>query len=322
VSRAGFAGVQRHALIWTGDNWSTWEHLEMSLPQLLNLGLSGVPLAGADIGGFFDSCTPELLVRWTQLGALYPFARNNAAEGTPHQEPWAFGEPTTTRCRRAIELRYRLLPYLYTVVEEACRTGRPVLRPLFFEYPDDPRSRAIGDQALLGADLLLAPVVRPGARSRAVYLPRGRWLDIRDGTIHEGGDTLAQATLDEDLPLYLRAGRILPTGPVLRWTSERATDPLTLRVFPDEAGHASGVLYEDDGESTAYRADGWCRTTFEAAPSGTGTVVSAVRDGPGGYAPAPRRVEILCHGTSGRTRATLEDAAEWEVSLQSGVARG
>jgi alpha-glucosidase len=116
VTRAGFAGVQRHAIVWTGDNASYWEHLEMSLPQLINLGLSGIPIAGADIGGFFADCTPELLVRWTQLGSLYPFARNNSAKGTTRQEPWAWGEPTTTRCRRAIELRYRLLPYLYTLV--------------------------------------------------------------------------------------------------------------------------------------------------------------------------------------------------------------
>ena len=99
VSRSGFAGVQREAMSWTGDNWSTWEHLEMSIPQLLNMGLSGIPFAGADIGGFFDSCTPELLVRWTQVGALYPFARNNSATGTPRQEPWAWGEPTLSRCR-------------------------------------------------------------------------------------------------------------------------------------------------------------------------------------------------------------------------------
>jgi alpha-glucosidase len=135
VTRSGSAGIQRSATVWTGDNGSYWEHLEMSLPQLLNLGLSGIPLSGADIGGFFGDCPPELLVRWMQLRAWYPFARGNAATGTARQEPWVWGEPTTSRCRRAFELRYRLLPYLYGVVREASRTGRPILGPLLFHYP-------------------------------------------------------------------------------------------------------------------------------------------------------------------------------------------
>jgi alpha-glucosidase len=315
ISRAGFAGVQRHAMIWTGDNWSTWEHLEMSLPQLVNLGLSGVPLAGADIGGFFDSCTPELLVRWTQLGALYPFARNNSAEGTPHQEPWAFGEPTTSRCRRAIELRYRLLPYLYTVVEEASRTGWPVLRPLFFEYPDDGRAQVIGDEALVGRDLLIAPVTRPGQAARSVYLPPGRWLDLRDGTVHDAGDVLVRAGLDEDPPLFLRAGAMLPMGPVMRCTDERPIDPLTLHAFPDGAGHAAGTLYEDDGASNAYRAGGWCRTVFEAHVSGSDLVVRVRRDPAGSFVPAGRAVEVVLHGPRGAQRETLDDSGDWELTL-------
>jgi len=128
LSRAGYAGVQRYAAVWAGDNASFWEHLEMSLPQLLNMGLSGIAFCGADIGGFFENGSPELYARWMQLGSLYPFARSNSAKGASHNAPWAWGEQAEAICRRALELRYRLLPYLYTLFEEAARTGAPVLK--------------------------------------------------------------------------------------------------------------------------------------------------------------------------------------------------
>jgi alpha-glucosidase len=318
VSRSGFAGIQRDAMIWTGDNWSLWEHLEMSLPQLVNLGLSGLPLAGADIGGFFDSCSPELLVRWTQLGALYPFARNNSASGTARQEPWAFGEPTTSRCRRAIELRYRLLPYLATVVEEATRTGHPVLRPLWFHHPGDPDAQGIVDEAFVGRDLLIAPVMRPGKQAREVWLPPGGWYDIRTGRFERGGEAiLASATLDEAMPIFARAGSILPVGPVLQWTDERPLDRLVLDVFLDLDGRAEGELYEDDGASMEYLDGSWCRSEVQATTDAGGTEVRGRRQRRKGYEPPARTVEVVVHGASGRApdRASTPDGAAWNVSL-------
>ncbi len=315
VSRSGFAGVQRHAIVWTGDNWSYWEHLEMSLPQLMNLGLSGIPLAGADIGGFFADCPPELLVRWTQLGAFYPFARNNTAEGTARQEPWAWGEPTTSRCRRAIELRYRLLPYLYTVVEEAAATGRPILRPLFLHDPSDARARGISDEALLGRDLLIAPVVRPGKASREVYLPRGAWYDVRTCRLHEGGGSiLAAASLDDEIPHYARAGSVLPMGPPLQWTGDRPPDPLTLHVFPDASGRAGGTVYEDDGASLAYRRGDWRRTQVVAEPADRGTRVRL--RGEGSHVTQPRTLEIVVHGDGWASRVTREDGQDLELLVR------
>jgi alpha-glucosidase len=320
VTRSGFAGVQRHAIVWTGDNASTWEHLEMSLPQLLNLGLSGVPLAGADIGGFFEQCTPELLVRWTQLGAVYPFARNNSAAGTARQEVWAWGEPTLARCRRAIELRYRLLPYLYTVVEEATRTGWPVFRPLLFHHPIDPAGGLLDDQALVGRDVLVAPVLHPGKTARDAWLPAGGWVDLRTGTWVDGGTTvLVSAGLDEELPIFLRAGAIVPMGPVMQWTDERPTDPLTLHVLLGPDGTATGRLYEDDGASTAYRNGRSSVTTFDAGrdpASGDVTVVARRR---GSYDVPRRRVEVVLHGSEGASTSTAHDPGdpgEWLVKVR------
>jgi alpha-glucosidase len=315
ITRAGCTGVQQEAIVWSGDNRSTWEHLAMSLPQVLNLGLSGVAIAGADIGGFYEDCTPELLVRWTQLGALYPFARNNSANDTVRQEPWAFGEPTTSRCRRAIELRYRLLPYLYTVVEAATHTGAPVLRALLFEFPEDEGGRTIGDQAMLGSDLLLAPVLEPGASERNAWLPPGTWMDVRTGARYDGGERRClPASLDDDVPLLARAGSIVPMGPALRWSDERPLNPLTLHLVPGEDGAASGELYEDDGDSRGYLRGAWSRTRFEASTDATGaTRVTATRSG--AWAPPPRTVELELHGTEAVRRTSVADAPSWTVTI-------
>lgn len=219
ISRGGFAGIQRHAAVWTGDNQSTWEHLEMSLPQLMNMGLSGVPFAGADIGGFYGNCEPELFARWMQLGAFYPFARGNSAKGTARQEPWSFGPEIEDVCRPALEQRYRLLPYFATVLHEASRTGLPFLRPLFLQYPIDPATHLLHDQALVGRDLMIAPIVRPGKAVREVYLPSGTWFDMRTTKQQCGpAHVLADGSLQINMPLYARRQRnpIRATAPVDR----------------------------------------------------------------------------------------------------------
>ncbi|SDY38069.1 alpha-glucosidase [Micromonospora pattaloongensis] len=312
VSRAGFAGMQRHSMTWTGDNASYWEHLEMSLPQLQNLGLSGVPFAGADIGGFFADCGPELLARWYQAGAFYPYARNNCSKPCAPQEPWVWGPEIEAVCRRALELRYRLLPYLYTVFEEASRTGAPVLRPLLYHHADDPAARVRDDQALLGRDLLVAPVVRPGRISREVYLPAGRWYHLHSGAVESGPARLiVDAPLDGDAPVYVRGGAVLPLGPVMQWTGERPLDPLWLEVFPDETGVAEGELYEDDGVTRGHERGEWARTRY-AYRDGT---LTARRDGQ--FVPPDRTVRIRVHGdTGGHERQLARDDREWTVGTR------
>ncbi|RZU51901.1 uncharacterized protein DUF5110 [Krasilnikovia cinnamomea] len=294
LTRAGFTGVQRLAAVWTGDNASYWEHLAMSLPQLLNLGLSGVSFAGADIGGFFADCGPELLARWYQLGAFYPLARSNGSKECAEQEPWTWGPNIEAVCRRAMALRYRLLPYLYTVFEESARTGAPVLRPLLYHHGADRQARLCDDQAMLGEDLLVAPVLRPGREGRSVYLPAGLWYPLAGGAARRGpGRVPAAAPLDGDPPVYVRGGAVLPTGPELLWTGQRPLDPLTVSVHPDEHGRAGGRLYEDDGHTTAHRS-GASATTVFAYRDG---VLRADRDGE--HTPPPRAVRVLVHGPDG-----------------------
>ncbi|MBM3876096.1 MAG: hypothetical protein FJ386_05165 [Verrucomicrobia bacterium] len=205
LTRAGYAGIQRHAAVWTGDNSSTWEHLAASVPALLNLGLSGVAFCGADVGGFLDSPTPELFARWMQLGALTPFFRNHSNKDSRPQEPWEFGPEVERISRNAIRLRMKLLPYLAQCFAEASARGWPVMRPLLFHFQDDPIAAACNDQFLVGADLLVAPVLAPGIMARSVYLPRGRWRDAWTGRVLRGGRHVpAQAPLDR-IPLFVRA---------------------------------------------------------------------------------------------------------------------
>ncbi len=220
ISRAGYAGIQRYATVWTGDNSSTWEQLAGSVPMLLNLSLSGVAFCGADVGGFLDNAEGELLARWTQLAAFTPFFRNHCNKDACPQEPWAFGQKIEAICKRSIELRYRLLPYLETLFAEAHQRGTPIIRPLFYHYQDDPVAVGVGDQFLLGRDLLVAPVLQPGAVARCVYLPRGEWVNFwsRRGRHRGGRHIVARAPLDT-IPLFIRAGAKILLAPVRQFIS-------------------------------------------------------------------------------------------------------
>jgi alpha-glucosidase len=288
LTRAAYAGTHRYAAAWTGDNVSNWDHFRVSLPMLMSMGLSGQGFCGPDTGGFVGEPGGELHARWLQAAALFPFCRVHVAatgdvEGgvvieDRHREPWAFGETYTAVNRASIELRYRLLPYLYTCFEEMTRTGAPVMRPLFFDYPEDPRAHACEDQFLAGRDLLCAPVVHEGAETRTVYLPAGAWYDFHTGHRYEGGRSVEVEAPLQRLPLFVRAGAALPTQPVIQCTDESATVPLVFRVYI-ENGQASGEAYEDDGASMAYERGIWCRTRVGARVEGGKTVISAKREG-------------------------------------------
>jgi alpha-glucosidase len=258
LTRSGYAGIQRWSSVWTGDNHSRWEHLEMSLPMLCNLGLSGVAFCGADIGGFAGNATPELFARWMQVGMLYPLMRGHSAMTCIRQEPWAFGEPVESICRTYLELRYQLLPYFYTLFWEAAKTGAPILRPLLYHYPDDPKTYTIHDQVLLGANLMAAPIYRPGQDCRAVYLPEGTWYDWWTGDRHQGSKTiLVDAPLDQ-MPLFAKAGTILPLQPVSQFVDEQFLPALRLWVWP---GTGEFTLYEDDGNTLEYQTGAWSTRT-------------------------------------------------------------
>ncbi|HJQ32137.1 MAG TPA: TIM-barrel domain-containing protein [Pyrinomonadaceae bacterium] len=253
LTRAGYAGVQRFSAVWTGDNVASWDHLRLSIPMLLNMGVSGVPLIGSDVGGFSGSPTPELYARWLQAAALTPFLRTHSDFGTDAREPYAFGPEFTRINRASVELRYKLLPYLYTLFNEHTHTGAPVMRPLWFEYPDDARTYTIEDEYLVGRDLLVAPVVREAATKRGVYLPAGDdWVDWWTGKTYQGGrDYEVEAPL-ERLPLFARAGAVIPTQTVVQHTGEMRGLPLTLVVAVGGKEPRPSLIYMDDGDGYDY----------------------------------------------------------------------
>jgi alpha-glucosidase len=261
LTRASHLGGQRWAATWTGDNVATWQHLDMSISGVLNLGLSGQPLAGPDIGGFVGPGEGRLFARWMGIGSLLPFARGHTGKGNIDKEPWAFGPEVERTCRLALQRRYRLLPYLYTLMREASTTGLPLVRPLFFADPADPRLRDLDDAFLLGDDLLVACRTTPDGAWPSVF-PAGRWRRIG----------LVPGDLDDpDLPaLYLREGAALPLGPVVEHSGEQDLAELEVLVNPDASGRAEGLLYQDDGESFAYREGVFRLGRLAAAVTDTG----------------------------------------------------
>ena len=258
LSRTTFAGGQRWAAVWSGDNTSEWSTLRASIPMFAGMGMSGLPFVGADIGGFTPGPTPELFTRWLQLGVFYPFMRVHN-EGRVDQEPWAHGPEHEARNRRAIERRYELLPHIYNVMHEASTTGLPAIRALVLEYPDDPQTHTREDEFLFGRDLLVAPVLRPGERERDVYLPQGHWFELETGTRHEGGGRRVPVTLD-DIPVFVRGGAFVFRQPVVQHTGEMSGTPLLVSVFPAQQSEA--WLYEDDGISLDYQRGVFARRRF------------------------------------------------------------
>lgn len=316
ISRAGYAGLQRYALVWTGDNHSQWEQLRVGVSMCLNLGLSGVAFCGPDVGGFAGDCSGELLVRWTQVGALTPFFRNHSAIGTARQEPWSFGEPYESICRRWIELRYELLPYIYTAAWQAAQRGLPMMRPLSLAYPGDVRTYSLDDEFLMGDALLAAPVGHAGQVSRRVYLPGGAWYDFWSGA-RCWGEVTAEAPL-ERMPLYVRAGTVLPRGPAhrgraMQHTGEWPPQALRLDVYP---GEGESWLYEDDGLSQDYRRGKFRVTRFVIEMAGDGGL-AVRREVEGAFDPGYGRFEIRVHGLQGPPRAVRVDGQRVEAPFDA-----
>lgn len=252
ITRACYSGSQKYTIGWTGDNHSMWGHLQMAIPQLCNLGLSGMPIVGTDIGGFSSDTTPELLCRWIELGCLSPFCRNHASTGTRAQEPWVFGEKTVNIYRKYLNLRYSLLPYLYDLFKQEEEQGMPIMRPLVLEYEKDENVRNLNGQFMVGESLLVAPVVEPGMTQKIVYLPKGDWYDYWTREKIEGGRFILREAEIDECPIYVKAGSILPMYTPRLSTSEEKDEELILDVYPGD-GVVQYVHYQDNGEDFAYQ---------------------------------------------------------------------
>jgi len=321
LHRNGYAGMQRYAsFLWSGDVYSTWETLKTHLPIAVNTGLSGVPYWGTDIGGFVPTkeFTAELFVRWFQFGAFCTLFRSHG-RAWKLRLPWGWntGDPGPTEirnyggaalpdesqlhnpqveiiCKKYLELRYRMLPYIYSAVRECTLTGMPVMRSLWLHYADDPAAVARGDEYLWGRDILVAPVVEQGATSRAVYLPRGDWWDFWSGERAKGGREITRAVDLETTPLYVRAGAILPFGPVKQFTDQKVEGPLEISVYA--GGDASFLFYEDDGKSFNYRKGEWMGIQMRWDDARR-VLKLELAEGSRMLAPGPRDIEVKLGST-------------------------
>ena len=248
----------------------------------------------ANIGGFWENCTGELLVRFAQLGAFLPLCWNHNATGNAPQEPWAFGEPYESAYRKAIEQRYKLLPYLYNVFHEASINGTPIIRPLFYHYWQDPAVYDVEDAFLVGETLLTAPISTEGAKSRQVYLPKGAWIHYWDGKRYEGGKAYEiEAPLDQ-WPLFVRGNSILPSGPMMQFIGQHETDPMTLTCYMTDEGNATLTLYEDDGNSMAYQHGAFAHTTVTCQVTGQSVEV-VIEEQHDNYHPPRTTYEVIVH---------------------------
>ena len=316
LHRNGYAGMQRYAsFLWSGDVYSTWETLKTQVPIAINTSLTGIPYWGTDIGGFVPTkeFTAELYLRWFQFGAFCPLFRSHGRTWKLRL-PWGWntGDPGPVEirnydgaaipdasqlhnqqvepiCRKYLELRYRMLPYLYSAVRECTVTGLPVMRALWLHYPDDPNAVACPDQYLWGQNILVAPVVEKGATSRKVYLPQGAWYDFWTREKLEGGREFMRPVDLETMPLYVRAGTILPLGPVKQHTGETVDQPLSISIYP--GADASFLLYEDDGRSFNYRKGEWMGGELHWADTRR-VLTLRLASGSRMLPPSPKRIEV------------------------------
>lgn len=308
MTRASYAGGQRYAATWTGDNSSTWDHLKLSVAQTLNLGLSGFSWSGADVGGFTGGPSPELLTRWFQYAAFAPIFRDHSQKDVPRAEPWVHGEEHLAIRRKYVEERYRLMPYIYWVAETNSQTGDPIMRPTFYSYPDVLSVDCdMSMQFTLGAKLLVAGSPKPESPvSYKACLPAGGWYDYWTGKAIKGSISAngkmemvdLQPTL-ETLPVFVRAGSILPKQPLVQSLSDRPKGSLELHVYPGR--DCSGEIYDDDGQSMAFTRGDFLRQAVSCTTNATGVTSVTLSKRMGRFAPWWRDIRLVLHSTQRRT---------------------
>jgi len=313
IIRAGYAGAQRYASSWTADNRATWDDLYLSIAVTLNKAISGQSFTGPDIGGFIDDTTGELLVRWLQAGAFLPFYRNHSAVDTIRQEPWLFGDDYLDAGRKAIQLRYKLMPYLYDAFAKCHQFGYPIVAPLWILAPQNPVVREIDDCYLIGRDILVAPIVQQDSLRRQVYLPDGNWYDYHSREMHVGEQwIMTEAPLDH-LPLFVRAGRIIAEWDVLDDLRQK-TDTLRLYVY---AGNGQTVIYDDAGEGLECNEGDYAWHGFEMQQRGQTLMIQ--HHTVGKYQTNYERIELHFIGLDSVDEVTIDGHKQIVVNNMVGL---
>ncbi len=318
ITRSGYAGVQRFASAWTGDNIASWDHLWLANIQCQRLSISGMSFVGSDIGGFIETPDGELYIRWLQLGIFHPFCRTHSSGDHGDQEPWSFGEPYTSLARKFIELRYQLLPYLYTTFWQYTSRGTPMLRPLALLDQNDPECYHRMAEFSLGDNLVVCPITQPGVEGRIMYLPQGHWYNFWTDEMAAGKKEIwADAPL-EKVPMFVKAGAVLPFYPVQQYVGELAVAEVTLHVYYGQQTCVS-ELYEDGGEGYSYAEGKFLQKTFQTSAVDGVFTVTQERTGEG--TDAYQNYKVIIHGLPVATASVLADGQEvvWELNAETNL---
>ena len=288
----------------------------------LNIGISGEPFVGVDIGGFRRDPSPELYARWIQIGVFYPFCRTHTMIGTADQEPWSFGEEVEEISRKYIELRYRLLPYIYNCFYQASQTGIPVMRAMFIDFPDDPvvleytpDGNIAERQFMFGDWLLVAPVVYENAKSLIIYLPEGEWFNFWTNEKHEAPLPMVVDTPLDFCPIFVRGGAIIPMQNIVQYSDEKSIDPLILSVYPSRTSKVQ--YYEDDGISFDYTRGDFLLINYTCSKTEQ-SITFEIGKREGNYKPSPRSYEIIFNSVEQKPSKILWNGEVMEmISLEN-----
>jgi len=313
ITRSAYAGIQKYSSVWTGDNSASWEQLWIASQQCQRLSISGVSFAGSDIGGFIGEPDGELYTRWMQMAVFHPFCRTHSASNETgfNQEPWSFGTQYEAICKKYINLRYRLLPYLYTTFWQNYSEGAPMLRPLVFAAQNDPETYNRNEEFLLGDHLLVCPVSKPGVTERQVYLPEGGWYHNWDDEYYKGSQEVTVPAPITQLPLFVREGAIVPTGPKMNYVGEKPIKELTLHVYYKD-GAESSFLYLDDGDNMGYKNRHYRVIRFELR--GNKSSLRIWRNSTGWYEGPLEKYKVVVVGLPFKSSEYLVDGRAYTIT--------
>lgn len=278
ITRSAYSGAQRYCSSWTGDNVATWEHLWVANQQIQRMCLSGMSFIGTDIGGFAEQPTGELFSRWIQLGVFHPFCRVHSSGDHGDQEPWSFDEEVTNIVRDYVELRYQLLPYLYTMFWEYAQEGIPMIKPLVYFDQEDHQTFYRTDEFIFGNDILVCPILEPNAQGRRMYIPRGLWYNYWSDEVVEGGKELWVDADINKIPLFVRSGSMIPKYPVQQYVGEKKVESLTLDVYYKE-GKGQAKVYEDGQDGYDYKKGRFSLRSFKLTGKTNELIIQQHKEG-------------------------------------------
>jgi alpha-glucosidase len=307
ITRAGYSGLQRYACVWTGDNVASWEHLKIGNIQCQRLSVSGIPFCGTDIGGFSGEPDGELFTRWIQLGVFSPFMRAHSAGDTKEREPWSFGEPYTTINRKFIELRYQLMPYFYSTFWEHHKYGFPILRPLVMHEQEVEINHFRQDEFSFGDKIMVCPVMEPNAVTRRLYLPKGDWYHYWTHEKFEGGLEFEVAAPLDSMPIFVKAGSVIPEAPVMQYVGEKQITELLFQVYYTTY-EVNSFFFEDYGETFAYEQDIYLEKKFVTKGTEDSFLITQTVEGL--YTPRYKQYEMKIIGLPFKPSKVLIDHQE------------